>query len=37
MSDEMLSSIRQKFKQPIADAYMTFQGERGAKHGIQPW
>ena len=28
MSDEMLSSIRQKFKQLIADAYMAFQGTR---------
>ena len=37
MSEEMLSSIRQKFKQLIADAYMTFQGTRGARHGIQPW
>ena len=37
MSEEMLSSIRQKFKQLIADAYMPFQGTRGAKHGAQPW
>ena len=37
MSEEMLSSIRQNFKQPIADAYMTFQGTRGAKHDVQPW
>ena len=37
MSEEMLSSIRQKYKQPIADAYMTFQGTRGARHGVQPW
>ena len=37
MSAEMLSCIRQKFKQLIADAYMTFQGTRGAKHGAQPW
>ena len=37
MSEEMLSSIRQKFKQLIADAYMTFQGTRGARHGVQPW
>ena len=37
MSEEMLSSIRQKFKQLIADIYMTFQGTRGAKHGVQPW
>ena len=36
MSDEMLSSIRQKFKQIIADAYLTFQGTRGARHGAQP-
>ena len=26
-----------KFKQVIADANMTFQGTRGAKHGAQPW
>ena len=37
MSDEMLSSIRQKFRQLIADAHMTFQGTRGARHGPQPW
>ena len=37
MSEEMLSSIRQKIKQLIADAYMTFQGTRGARHGVQPW
>ena len=37
MSEEMPSSIRQKFKQLIADAYMTFQGTRGARHGVQPW
>ena len=37
LSAEMLSCIRQKFKQLIADAYMTFQGTRGAKHGAQPW
>ena len=37
MSEEMLSSIRQKFTQLIADAYMPFQGTRGAKHGVQPW
>ena len=37
MSEEMLSSIRQKFKQLIADAGMTFQGTRGARHGAQPW
>ena len=37
MSEEMLSSIRQKFKQLIADSYMTFQGTRGARHGAQPW
>ena len=36
MSEEMLSSIRQTFKQLIADAYMTFQGTR-ARHGVQPW
>ena len=35
MSEEMLSSIRQKFKQLIADACMTFQGTRGARHGVQ--
>ena len=37
MSEEMLSSIRQQFKQLIADAYMIFQGTRGARHGVQPW
>ena len=37
MSEEMLSGIRQKFQQLIADAYMTFQGTRGARHGAQPW
>ena len=37
MSEEMLSSIRHKFKQLIADAYMTFQRTRGARHGAQPW
>ena len=37
MSEEMLSSIRQKIQQLIADAYMTFQGTRGARHGVQPW
>ena len=37
MSEEMLSCIRQNFKQLIADAYMTFQGTRGARHGAQPW
>ena len=37
MSEEMLSSIRQEFKQLIADAYMTFQGTRGARHGVQQW
>ena len=37
MSDEMLSSIRPKIKQLIADAYMTFQGTGGARHGVQPW
>ena len=37
MSEEMLSSIRQNFKQLIADASMTFQKTRGAKHGVQPW
>ena len=36
MSEEMLSSIRQNFKQLIADAHMTFQGTRGARHGAQP-
>ena len=33
MSDEMRSSIRQTFKQLIADAYMTFHGTRGASRG----
>ena len=33
----MLSSIRQKLKQLIADAYIPFQGTRGARHGVQPW
>ena len=37
MSEEVLSSIRQKIMQLIADAYMTFQGTRGARHGAQPW
>ena len=37
MSEEMLSGIGQKIKQLIADAYITFQGTRGARHGIQPW
>ena len=37
LSEEMLSCIRQKFKQLIADAYMTFQGTRGAKRCAQPW
>ena len=37
MLEEMLFSIRQKFKQFTADAYMTFQGTRGARHVIQPW
>ena len=37
MSDEMLSSIRQKIKELIADAHMTFRGTRGARHGVQPW
>ena len=36
MSEEMFSCIRQKFKQFIADAYMTFHGTRGVKHGAQP-
>ena len=36
MSEEMLTSIRQKIKQLIADAYLTFQGTRGARHRIQP-
>ena len=26
-----------KIKQLSADAYMTFQGTRGARHGAQPW
>ena len=37
MSEEMLFSIRQKSKQLIADAYMTFQGTRRARNGAQPW
>ena len=37
MSEEMLSCIRQKFKQLIADAYMTFQSTRATKHGAQQW
>ena len=37
MSEEMFSSIRQKFKQLVADAYMTLQEPRGARHGAQPW
>ena len=37
MSEEKLSSIKQKFKQLIAGACMTFQGTRGARHGAQPW
>ena len=37
MSEEMLSSIRQTFKQLIPDAYLTLQGTRGARHGVQPW
>ena len=37
MSEEKLSSMRQTFKQLIADAHMTFQGTRGAKHSVQPW
>ena len=37
MSEGMHSSIRQKFKQLIADAYMKFQRTRGARHGAQPW
>ena len=37
MSEEVLSSIRQKIMQLIVDAYMTFQGTRGARHGAQPW
>ena len=37
MSEAMLSSIRQTFKPLIADACMTFQGTRGARHGVQPW
>ena len=34
---KMFSSIGQTLKQLIADAYMTFQGTRGARHGAQPW
>ena len=37
MSEEMLFSITQKSKQLIADAYMTFHGTRGARHGVQLW
>ena len=37
MSEEMLSSIRPKNNQLIADAFVTFQGTRGARHGVQPW
>ena len=37
MSEEMLSSIRQTFKQLTADDNMTFQGTRGARHGAQSW
>ena len=37
MSDEMLFCIRQKMEQLIADAYTTFQGTRGARHGVQAW
>ena len=37
MSEEMLSSFRQKNKQLIADAYVTFHGTRGASHCAQPW
>ena len=37
MSEEMLSSIGQTSKQLIADACMTFEGTRGARHGVQPW
>ena len=32
MPEEMLSCIRQKFKQLIEDAYITLQSTRGAKH-----
>ena len=35
MIDEMLSCIQQKFEELIANAYMTFQKGRGAKHGAQ--
>ena len=27
----------QTFEQLVADAYMTFQGTRGARYGAQPW
>ena len=37
MSEGMLSCMRQKFKKLIADAYMTFQKTRLAKHGAHPW
>ena len=37
MSEEILSSISQTFKQLIADAYITIQGTRGARHGAHSW
>ena len=37
MSEEMLSCMRQKFKELIANGYSTFQKKRGAKHGAQLW
>ena len=37
MSEEMLSCIKQIFKELIANAYTPFQKRRGAKHGAQLW
>ena len=37
MSEERLSCIQLKIKELIANAYMTFQKRRGAKHGAQLW
>ena len=37
MSEEVLSSIGQTIKQLIADAYLTLQGTRRARHGAHPW
>ena len=36
-SEELLFQQKTKIKQRIADAYVPFQGTRGAKHGVQPW